>query len=229
MNTIEYKDNTQAVSLPKWPAFTVVGDRVTSAQAAEICIKTDSFVPNFKYASNDRSFERELNALFGVPYDNEENARETWKRHDELRDRLGVLNLGYLNNARIVSSFIGGPHGWCDWDGNIFCNSFNIGKWPDVEDVATDWATIAAAFPFLTLRSQVFSGETSESDSQPVVEFSVSDGRVIVQSPTTADHVNNSVTENIINMFSNPNRERGITIKMLERKLKDVYGEIPQW
>jgi len=230
MNNIEYKDDVKNTSLPKWPAFVVTGERITEEQAAEICIKTDSTLPSFRYASNDKGFEQELCDLFGLPYDDDgEDFNDRWAKVTELRTRLGKIDLHYLNNSRIVSAFIGGPHGWCDWDGNIFCNSFNIGKWPDVEDVAEDWAKIAEAFPFLNLRSHLYNAETSEG-GVPVVEFVVEDGHVVVQKPTTtlAPPVSN-ITGVLMGLFGNPYRERGIHITLLRQKLETVYGEIPQY
>lgn len=83
-----------------------------------------------------------------------------------------------------MSCWIGGTHGWCDWDGTIFANSFNVGKWPTVEEVEKDWQAIAAAFPFLDLRSQLLnrgSSEAVDEGASPVVEFVVRNSRVEVK------------------------------------------------
>ena len=230
---ITYIDNIdENVGLPKWPGLVVSGQRVTTRQAAEILIRTDSSLPNFKYAGNDRQHAAKLMELFGMDYDdNEDDYQARWKAEDDLRDRLKVIPLNYLPNSQIVSAYIGGPHGWCDWNGNIFANSYNVGKWPSVEEVAEDWASIAEAFPFLDLTSHLYNAEACE-DGKPVVEFIVKDGKVEVRPPQKLDLaplVDDFSESVILDLFTNPNRECGITINALSAKLVEVYGEIPQY
>ena len=93
---------------------------------------------------------------------------------------------GYLRNEQIWSSWIGGPHGWCDWEGNIGCNTYNIGKYPDVKKVKEEWEQVAKAFPTLSLRAQLIDQEicmVGECEWKPLVEFVVSEGRVTVVEP----------------------------------------------
>lgn len=220
------------VNLPKWPALTVVGKKVTGRQAAEILIRTDDYMPDYTWGGNDRDHAKALNDLFGVSvfaYDMPDSDRQ--KRYDKiraLRQSMGILDLEYLDNSMIVSAWVGGPKGWCDWNGTIFCNYFNVGKWPSVEAVAEDWSKIAEAFPFLDLRSQLYSGETSESDSVPVVEFTVKNGAATVTEPESeivpVKFLNDMA---IINRFTAPFTEHGISIEELREKLELVYGSIP--
>jgi hypothetical protein len=97
---------------------------------------------------------------------------------------IGALDLHYLHNSRIASSWVGGPHGWCDWSGAITSANYNIGKWPSVREVFDDWSAIAAAFPFLRLWSQLYSGETCEDGTTPLVEFVIGEGKATVCRPT---------------------------------------------
>lgn len=225
---ITYNQTNDIVN--KWPALVVCGKSVTKEQAAEILIRTDGSLPNFHYSSNDKPFECELMKLFGMPDKEEDlkNFQECWAREDELRARLNKLDLQYLCNSQIVSSYIGGPHGWCNWEGSIFTNTYNIGKWPSVEEVAEEWDAIATAFPFLDLTCQLYSKEQCEEDGEPNIEFRVVDGNVTVQNPaaTIAPAVND-MTKNILDL-GNPYRERGIMFENLKEKLENLYGEIPQ-
>jgi len=184
--------------LPKWPALVVDGHSVTAEQAAEILIRTNTYI-----TSNETEFVSQAKALiYGLTlddpseYDADVKAIEKilgvsaegpgWNKIFEYREakekELGVLDIYYLSNHRICSSWIGGPHGWCNWDGVIGCHNYNIGKWPSVEDVYNEWKIIAKAFPFLELRCQLMNHEVSCEDlvekSEPVVEFRISKGKV---------------------------------------------------
>lgn len=231
------KDKAMELSLPKWPTLLVSGNRVSADIAAEILIRTDCSLPDYSYALNDRDFAYEIMDLFGIDSsDNAASVNDTghimdyYRRINLLRDRMNKLPLNYLYNSRIGSSYICGPHGWCDWDGNIFCNSYNIGKHPSVDAVANDWMEIASAFPMLKLRSQLLSEETTQADdSVPLVEFIIENGTVTVRKPVS------KMLPVVIDVFSSmmnlgyADRERGITISILRQKLEQVYGEIPQY
>lgn len=172
----------------KWPALIVKGERVTRDQAAEILIRTNCW----PCSSNSHEKDAAFNAIAGLPVRPENSAFPgEWGKHwNALQNRceeLGVLRLDYLHNARLTSSWVGGAHGWCDWDGQIWTIGNNIGKWPSVEEVTDDWRRIAEAFPFLRLRAQVLggeSGEETEAASTPTAEWVVADGKVELLFPT---------------------------------------------
>ena len=235
MKTIMFKDKADAIVLPKWPAMVVKGRNVTLEQAAEIIIKTDSHLPDFKYAGNDDALAKKMNELFGIPWESyggkDFDHNTYWNTKQRLSNKLGCIELAYLTNDRIISSYVGGPHGWCNWQGNIFTNSYNIGKWPEVEEVAQDWGNIAEAFPFLELQCQLFSEEQcSDEPTISLVTFNVKKGHVTVL-PTTEQGYDTPVDDFQSNMVSllSPGREIGIYPDDLEKKLKEVYGEIPQY
>ena len=46
-------------SLPKWPALLVVGDRVTTDQAAEIIVRTAGYA----FCTNDRAWHRQIKSV----------------------------------------------------------------------------------------------------------------------------------------------------------------------
>lgn len=170
------KQDVFNISLPKWPCLLVVGKKVTEDQANKILLMTDSHIPDFRYASNARRMNKLACAVFGIPSD--EDGDEHYRKLLQLRKRLNLVELSYLSNSMICSSFIGGPHGWLKWDGTVGCNSYNIGKWPSVSEVFSDWKRIARRFPELDLECQLLSGESCEDGTFPLVRFVVKRGVV---------------------------------------------------
>jgi hypothetical protein len=214
--------------LPKWPALLVQGEKVTIEQAKEIIIRTDSFY----FSSNDGAFTAELNnVVYGVRSASVkliEDLQKTfgldwnqaWDYTEEKQSVVGSLELIYLRNNRIVSSWIGGPHGWCDWEGNIQTSNYNIGKWPSIEEIYEEWKIIAHAFPFLKLRSQLMNCETCETDKvdiAPVVEFIVEKGTVIMIEPES--QLLEMTEIDFKGRFLNPLAERGCTLS----QFKEAY------
>jgi hypothetical protein len=136
--------------LPKWPAILVVGKKVTEQQAAQIIIRTCGM----SFYTNDHKYEKQLYEAAGIKF-----SKEPFLDYDSVD--AAILKYGcckkldYLQNHRVVSSWIGGSHGWCDWDGSIGCDNYNIGKWPNEEEVLQEWQTIAEAFPYLDLRCSI--------------------------------------------------------------------------
>jgi hypothetical protein len=179
------------IDLPKWPALVVIGKRVTKDQAMEIIVRTDHAI---SYpCCNDHEWEKIIPNVVGYPPDDwnvdkketPEERKARWDKREKCLKELKFLDLEYLTNSRIASSYIGGPHGWCDWEGRIGCNSYNIGKWPSATTVFNEWTKIAGAFPFLELTSQLFNGEQGENGTKPVVEFSIKNGRVTAGPPVS--------------------------------------------
>lgn len=167
--------------LPKWPAMTVQGDKVTPEQAGEILIRTNGWFGS----CNDKEWERIVWETAGIKVSNG-GYGPAWDSVLAFNQRHCVLELEYLRNARIMSSWVGGAKGWCDWEGNIYSTNYNIGKWPYVEEVFEEWKRIAEAFPFLKLRCQLWSGETCEDSIRPLIEFEVKEGTVRTLEPKEA-------------------------------------------
>jgi hypothetical protein len=181
------------VYLPKWPALIVRGESVTKEQAAEIVIRTG----RWPAMTNNHEFAAEVAELTDVPKDEahwdlpeaERRAAVTnWlQKTRAFRTKYGVLELEYLTNQRVASCWVGGPHGWVNWHGQVKTSNYNIGKWPTVEAVLQDWKTIAAAFPYLNLRCQLLDCEVVEAADatpKPLVEFRVADGEATVHVPS---------------------------------------------
>lgn len=171
--------NTQ-VSLPKWPGMLVLGDNVTLDQAAEIIIRTNYF----PFCTNNHTFNRMYTRmLFGIDKVYYDLTSEDNSVIEEKCKEYGILPIYYLCNAQILSSWVGGPHGWCKWDGQIKTSCYNIGKWPSIETVYEEWKLIAQTFPFLKLKCQLLNGEICEHDEKelkPLVEYIVENGDVTI-------------------------------------------------
>jgi hypothetical protein len=171
----------------KWPRLLVTGPPVTEAHADEILIRTNDWHSLF---SNDKRWQATVERIateFGRPVDPEPGASVDWRAHHEAEQKwcrdLGILDLEYLNNSRVMSCWYGGPHGWCNWDGVIGCDTYNIGKWPSDEKVTAEWEQIAAAFPWLTLTAQCVD---DEGEGQLAAEWVVQAGRVRYDPAPTA-------------------------------------------
>jgi len=206
------------IALPKWPAMVVRGTDVTAEQAGEIIIRTD----RLWFSHNDAEFARELYEALGVELD-KDGYNPNLEQWNKAREKYRILNLEYLHNAQIVSSYIGGPHGWCNWSGEIRNVPYNIGKWPGVGDVYEEWKVIAKEFPYLNLRCQLFDKEYCEDNPKPVVEFVVKNGKVIMKEPKEAFQVYDLPCS--VMRFIDPWAERGCTIEMFKKALELVRKE----
>ena len=166
------------IYLTKWPGFIVKGEPVTLEQADEIILRTNSWflcTNNYYYINQ---VARALGFHSDKPprYPSEELIDYNKKR--KFEESIQVLNLDCLATERIVSSRINGPHGWCNYDGTIFSNNGNIGKYPSAEEVFQEWQTVATIFPYLDLTCQLLSHEITQDEAQPVIEFRVCKGNV---------------------------------------------------
>jgi hypothetical protein len=169
------------VALPKWPGFIVKGKSVTKEQAMQIILQTN---PRY-FSCNFKDVEQRFEEILGIPkFEKDNNNWVEWSnKAQEAFDAIGHLDLQYLNNHRIVSAYVGGPHGWCDWEGEITASSYNIGKWPTVKEVLKEWRLIAKRYPFLELECQLLDDEICEGcNGKPLVQFSIKGGRAKVVS-----------------------------------------------
>lgn len=223
------------INLPKWPGMIVEGDDVSPATAAEILIKTDGHIPDFEHAGNNPKFAEQLHRIFGIPsIDWKKRAMDHYEKLQALREQLGVLELEYLRNSRIVSSWIGGPNGWVNWQGKVGSHNKNIGNWPSVEAVHREWMLIAKTFPALKLTCWLYAKGTCEEENYPLVRFDVKNGDATVH-PHSEDTVPKAgFSEGTINDFisrlaSGKDFESGISPQDLEKKILETYGYVPQY
>jgi hypothetical protein len=205
--------------LTKWPRLLVTGEPVTEQQADEILVRTD----DWWLTSNDHAWAvSALAAQFGRPMPIDwaapsKDHGERLQRDDEWRKSFGILPLQYVDNHQIMSAWIGGPHGWCDWAGRIGCSTYNIGKWPSVEEVTDDWGMIAAAFPYLDLTAQLVS---DEGDGEPCGQWRVLGGKCTFE-PEPTERI--CLVDDPMFTFLEPvSWERGVSLERLRQALETV-------
>jgi hypothetical protein len=167
------------IGLPKWPQMYVTGDRVTPEQAKEIIRRTDTFLV-CGYGGNDSKGDLALSRRLRMPHFDKRGEKTTdWSAQfaseDLWKKTWGAVETQFVKNSWISCSFIFGPHGWCSPDGRIAFGD-NVGKWPPVEEILSDWATIASQFPFLNLAATLMSGEQCEENTQPLATILVDEG-----------------------------------------------------
>jgi hypothetical protein len=212
-------DELRSINLPKWPGCDVDGDRVTVEQAREILVRTSGY----HFFTNDREFEQQVSEVFYSAISHPEWGEKWWEkgdidynlsgkermeqfnafhsRRDQYREELGMLDIEYLDNQRVCSSYIGGPNGWCDWTGEIFQRGKNIGKWPSAIEVFNEWKAIAREFPFLNLTCKLLSHEAGYHEEAGyhvpsiAVVYEVSNGQVNARLPEPSDHFSDKVTK----------------------------------
>jgi hypothetical protein len=209
------------IGLPKWPACVVAGQSVTEEQAAEILIRTDSWY----IGTNDKAWEAQIMHIANIE-ESERGYGAEWESVEAFKKRHHILELGYLTNDRIASCYIGGPNGWCSFDGTIGQTDKNIGKWPDVEDAYNEWCLIAEAFPFLNLRCQLFDHEACEDEAQAVIEFIVEGGTVTMSEPVCPLVPDRDIERDVMSMLK-PGGERGCSPGTLTRALNVVRSKFP--
>ncbi len=240
------------IELPKWPGCDVDGTSVSVEQAAEILVRTNS--PYF--STNDREFGKQVEEIFytAIPHPNWgedwwvtndshkiENHSErskflhkAWERQRIYRNEMGVLGLEYLCNHRVCSSYIGGPHGWCNWNGVIHQRDINIGKWPSTVEVFKEWKAIAQAFPYLELTCRLldheagYHEESGYESPQIAVVFEVKGGVVQARLPESGDYApdmitqENNIEDSISTMFFSPFGERGVSADKWRHSCRQV-------
>jgi hypothetical protein len=185
---------------------------VTPEQANEILLRTNGDY----FSTNDSDWESTIADLFGIKL-NESGWLMDWRSAAHWYQSIAGLDLSYIKNSRIVSSWIGGPHGWLDWDGRVGCSTWNIGKWPGYDDVTEDWRLIAATFPYLDLHAQLI---TNEGEGDVAGQWRVTGGEAALVEPVSKFMVNEASF-----MVFMHHGERGVSYTRLAEAWKQVRGQ----
>lgn len=217
--------------LTNWPRLIVSGETVTPAQANQILIRTCDI--HSSTTSNDPEWNNRVCEAFGIPnLDWEElhrmgpgdRPRNMLYRRARIRlvsQSLGVMRLHFLRNSRISSTWIGGAHGWCDWQGTIACNTWNIGPSPTIAELIYDWETIADAFPYLTLDAQAV---TDGGEGHVAAQWHVANGnaKMVTPGPLLTEPSDD------LSMPDDPlssDHERGVTYERLIEAIAQVRSQ----
>ena len=167
------------ISWPKWPGLLIVGESCSEEQASQILIRTQRWYLLEYDVPKGSLLHDELHKIYVSLLPIEDRISYIPIDYNIIEQKIKPLELSYLSNDRICSSWVGGLHGWCNWDGKIFCNNYNIGKWPQIQDVEHDLKLITSEFPFLNFTLQLLSQEIdSEEDSYPIYTCEVNNGSI---------------------------------------------------
>jgi hypothetical protein len=211
------------MDLTKWPRLIVVPEKpepVTRQQANEILLRTNG--PYF--GTNDQAWEKAVADVLGIEMvQREAGGYRYWDMSFTAADAwyksIGGVDLHYLLNSRITSAWIGGPHGWLDWDGTIGCSTWNIGKWPSREEVTEEWQAIAAAFPYLDLHAQLI---TDEGEGEVAAQWRVVDGKAALVEPIDRFRVRELGEMDALIRVIGRGGERGVSLE----RLTEAIGQI---
>lgn len=172
-------------ALPKWCKMYVTGIPIEKEQALEIIRRTDTFFNG--YNGNNRKLETEIERILEFPNSIKiEDFLKFSKKQEKWKKLWKYIELEYVSNSWISTSYFYGANGWCHPDG-IIGYSENIGKYPDIKTVYKDWKKIIKEFPFLELGVTLYNGEHCEEDISPVVSFKIKDGIINIIDPKDED------------------------------------------
>ena len=206
------------IELPKWPHMIVAGLPLTKEQTYEVMIRTSDFY----FSNNDRCHWTEAaeDILYTgyIGKDSKQDKRKwAYEKYQSLRQ------IYYLSNERFTSSWVGGPKGWLNWDGTIGCCNYNIGKWPTVDEVYSEWVLIADTFPFIDLKCQLMSDESCEENTKPLVEYVIKNGLVNIYEEPLEKLVSNvpyvDPTEYFIANIDNWDNLQGCSLEVFKEAL----------
>ena len=179
------KEELMSLGLPKWPQCIITGTTLPKDQALEVIRRTD-IIFNGPIFANDKQYVEWLTDVLKFPKETDdahsiEGFHEYWRKWHEWKGNWGYTHLQYLHNDWICCDMAQGCQGWCHPDG-IIDYHFNIGKWPEVEEVWIDLDTIAKQFPFVELECTLMDSEYGE-DNSPIVSFLVRNREVEIIDP----------------------------------------------
>lgn len=216
----------EIVDLGKWPSLVVTGERISERAANEVIIRTTAL--EFLEV-NDSEWNDLVMDAFGLSRRRDQH-NQSWQedlaRLTAQEHELRTLPLQYLHNSRVSSAYIGGPHGWCNWDGTIGCAGYSIGKWPDGLTIQRDLKAITTAFPYLNMTVQVVH-ENDVTEDEPhasitwyvhgdEIEYDVSSRQPLV---TPVELLSGPA---MMNRFFSPGGERGAPIERIREAIAQV-------
>ena len=169
------------IDLPKWPQMIITGPKIDPDLAKEIIFRTDDYITSLTpyTGGNDIEFNWLYHAECGIDLLDEKIGDvypSRWEVINEARRRIGFIELRYVPSAFASTSFIYGPHGFVHPNGVIEYGK-NVGKYPEVSDILSDFRDLARAFPWLELWATAYDREWCEEGGIPLVTFRVKSGR----------------------------------------------------
>lgn len=221
------KEQAFNIGLPKWPQCIIKGEKISEEQALNIIRRTDNFFHGCY--GNNREFNNKAYEIIKRPDRNNytDDNIDTYIKDTQIwRNEWQLINTHYLGNDWISSSYIGGPNGWCHPDGTIEYH-YNIGKWPDVEEVYNELCIYATEFPFLNMTVTLMSGESCADDAEPLVSMKVYNGEVTFIETLSLDDLKYEDTPDVsMNLIfsSNKDYENYFDLDQIQKWADEVFN-----
>lgn len=218
------KEQAFNIGLPKWPQCIIHGKKITEEQALEIIRRTDTFFKSYLCGGNNKSFNEKAREVCKIPQMSEDiETYDKWENEDKKwKERWGTISLNYLSNSWVSSAFIYGPHGWCHPDGTIEYH-FNIGKWPEVEEVYNDLIILSEHFPFLDMDVTIMSKEYGEEGNTPIVTLRLKDGEITFIDDFLDVDLSFSTSNDKIAIFKRSQSENYFSLNQIQKWADQVF------
>lgn len=196
----------------KWPRVVLIGPRVSETRALQYIARTDCTLRWPGYAGNDHAFRERVCELLGYKAASEEQLAEM--RH---------VSLGHLQSDWIACSYIHGPHGPVHPNGTVHMEK-NFGKWPSVEEIEGELATVAREFPWLEFNLYLWDNPEEERRGDPDISWRLVSGtwwrahRPIVLEPSLPAAP--GIDAAVMRIMSGNKREQAFSLEGVERLIK---------
>lgn len=138
--------NLKDITLPKWTTMLIKGNTITKEQAMEVLVRTNDW-GDFEHS------EKEIEELYiaiekyfinFLPPEEQISGFNFYENKDLFFSTLKILDFSNIHNTKIHSK-----RGWLDWNGKIFSNNYNLGKWPSALYVYEDIKNLVNNFNFI--------------------------------------------------------------------------------
>lgn len=225
--------------LPKWPHLIIIGKPVTKDQAFEIILRTDGFLSDTSKfpGGNNRDFNRIYQRDSGIaelmpPENFDSGWFYTYMAQQALREKIKFVSFSYIRNDWAASSYIGGPHGFCSPDGEIYHNC-NVGKWPSIEEVYEDLKKMVATWPFLTFKASLYDCEECENtpEKQMVASFVAENGVVTITGEDfdlrNQERPGIGIEKAVMEIHNGMHREQGLPWRWIMEYAEIIKSHIP--
>jgi len=198
----------------KWCPILIRGRKVSTNVVREVLIRTMPY-----FSTNDRDWLEEVCGASDIEIT--EYGTTDPQGWFEFEKSISHMELEYLRNSQIMSSYIYGPNGWMNWDGSIgYRHHQNIGKWPETSAVLKEASRLAKMWPMLDMHIQICNGEESVT---PLFEIKMYRGKTSISEPVVQIGLPKvplrDDPESFARQFTSPYRERGCSIGTYKQAL----------
>lgn len=196
---VNYKKYANNVFFNGWVQCFTVGKRVSQKEAMKVLGKLDrAFITTH---SNDIDWQKQRDSLLGqdelMSY-----GVDIKKIYKEKFPNYEHIFLNYFSTEMGDSDFVRGPNGWMHPRGYIW-NTFNIGKYPTLDEILSDLVHIANEFPFIEMVVIIMDDAIEIDVRHPKIGILVNKGNVTLLSATDAVTIANEYLSDKNNVIYN--------------------------